>query len=120
MQPFNVRWRGYTLPAADFLFVAVAMAFGMAMLAGTIRLRWIPWCWSLVAFAGAMVASTLASDDVRGSVIHLAGTLYLLSAAFVTITYVTNPASLRRALMAWTVGAAVTAAAALTGLLLFM
>jgi O-antigen ligase len=110
---------GYVTPLADLLFIVASVAFGVAILKGARRLRWTSWCWLLAVHATALIVATIASEDVRRSTVKLSGALYLTGLAFLTVNYVTSRASLRRAILAWIAGAAVTAAAGVAGILLF-
>src|SRR5260221_14746477 len=119
MQPFNLEFGRYVLPPADFVFIVLGVAFTWAGIRRRRRVRVTPWCWTLAAYAAALVVSTAASENPRASAVKLAGELYLLGMAFLTVNYADSMPSLRRALIAWLVGTAATVAAALTGVLLF-
>jgi len=118
---FNVRFAGrYTLPFADFLFVGAAAVWLACLLCGASRLRWSGWYFSLLAYSGALILSTIASQNIRHSAPKLAGDLYLIGAALMTFNYVSTWTSLRRALLAWIAGVALTILGCAAGLALFV
>jgi len=120
MHPFNLRFaHRYTLPLADLVFGAAFVAFLAATILRAHKLRPCSWYWPLLAYACALTASTLASDNVRRSAPKLAGDLYLIAAAVLVVNYATSPTALRRAVMAWLTGAAVTILATAAGVFLF-
>src|SRR5260221_3584395 len=86
----SVEFRGYIVPAADFLFPLVAVAFGASVMMGRRRIQFNGWHIPLLLFCEAMIASTVASEDQRRSVIKLAGGLYLCGLAFLTTNYVVS------------------------------
>jgi len=120
MQPFNLTVSRYTVVPADFVFVLAALAFSLAVVTGRRTIRFTPWCWTLIWYAAAMIASTVASADPRRSAFKLVGELYLLGMAYLIVNYVANKESLRRVIIAWLVGVALTAVAAVLGIILFV
>jgi hypothetical protein len=119
MQPFHLEFGRYVLPPADFVFIVLGVAFAWAVIRRRRHVRITGWCWTLAAYAAALVVSTAASENPRVSAVKLAGELYLLGMAFLTVNYVDSLPSLRRALTAWLVGTVMTVAAAVAGVLLF-
>jgi hypothetical protein len=119
MQPIGLELGRYVVPPADFAFIALAVAFAWAVIRRRRRVRVTRWCWTLVVYAAALAISTAASENPRASAVKLAGDLYLLGMAFLTVNYADSMPSLRRALTAWLVGTSVTIAAAIAGVLLF-
>lgn len=120
IQPVAVRIGRYPVPPADFVFIGLALAFAATVLAGRRRVRWTPWCWTLVAYAAALAASAATSEDPRRSLLKLAGEWYLVGLAFLTFNYVDSARALRRTLVAWSVGTAITIAASAAGIALFL
>lgn len=121
MHPFNLRLaRRYTLPPADFLFVPALLLFFAALVSGVRRWRPRPWHWPLLAYSGALLLSTFASQNVRQSAPKLAGDLYLVIAAALVANYVRSEETLRRAVFAWIAGTVATVAGVGAGLILFL
>lgn len=120
MHPFNLRYlHKYTLPIADLFFVGAIAAFLAALICRTRQLRPCSWYPPLFAYACALIASTLASDNVRQSLPKLAGDLYLILAAVLVVNFVTDREALRRAILAWLTGTAVTILATAAGVILY-
>jgi len=117
---FNLRFlHRYTLPLADLLFVGALAAFLVALLCGARRLRPCAWYLPLLAYAGALILSTLTSEDVRRSAPKLAGDIYLILAAALAINYATSLKYLRRVVFAWLAGTVATILGAASGVILF-
>jgi O-antigen ligase len=119
IQPFNVWFRGYTIPPADFLFLLAAPAAAISVLGGRVPPPRSPVLLALGLYAAAFLASTVASADRAHSVLKLLGVFYLIGLAVLTILHVRSVHALRRALAAWLVGTVVTLGAAFAGLCLF-
>jgi O-antigen ligase len=120
MRPVLLQVRTFTIPPADFIFVLAALAALVDVAAGRKTLPRSPIVVWIVAYAAALAASTLLSIDRPLSTIKFAGDLYLFGLAGLALVHVRSPAALRRALLAWTVGAVVTVAAGAVGLGMFL
>src|SRR5262245_14513593 len=120
MRPVILELGRYQLPAADFLFVAAALSAAVSVVAGrrTVPLpRILGW---LACYGLALSLSAILSADRARSAIKLAGDFYLLGLASLVLFHVRTVDALRRALLAWIAGAAITVAAAATAILLFV
>ncbi len=120
MQVFQLRVaHRYTVQIADFLFVGVVVFSLLAIGCGARQWISVSWHWPLLAYSGALMASTLASGHLHQNILKLVGDLYLVSAAALTVHYVTSIEGLRRTTIAWLAGTTVTAAASVAGVAAF-
>jgi hypothetical protein len=111
----HARFRGYVIPPADFLFPIATVAFALAVASGRPLRRSVIDA-PLAAYACALVLSALWSADRRVSAVKLAGELYLLALAVLTVNYADSFAALRRLTLAWCAGVAICVAAGIAGL----
>ena len=104
---FNVLYRGFALPAADFLFVFVAIGHVALIASRRRRIRWCGFHLFAAAYLAAMLLSALQSEAPRHSLLKWTGECYLVGTALIAFNVITSEASLRRATLAWLGGAAV-------------
>jgi O-antigen ligase len=116
---FHIRFQRYTIPLTDFIFPAALVAFLAAVAWGGRRCRKNSWYVPLLAYAFALILSTLFSQNFRQSIPKAAGDIYLIVAAVLTIQYIDGLESVRRILLAWMTGLTVTGGAATAGVALF-
>jgi O-antigen ligase len=119
MRPIYLDFRGYQLPPADFIFLAVAAATARSVLTGRKRLPRTDVLLALLSYAAALTISAAASPDRARSFIKLSGGFYLIGLAILGMIHVDSIAALRSATNAWLVGTTITVMAALGGLLMF-
>ena len=119
MQPWNAGFHGYTVPPADFVFLVAAPAAAWSVWRGRIPLPRSPVWWALALYGAALCASAAASADRAHSFLKLAGNVYLIGLAALTLLHVQSIDAFRRVLTAWLAGTVVTLGAAFAGLLLF-
>jgi putative inorganic carbon (hco3(-)) transporter len=117
--PLQSRVGVLSVPPADFVFVLAAAAWAWALITGRAKLRRSWFYLPLALYLAACACSAVASADPALSAVKLAGKVYLVGLAVLTFNLVASLASLRRALRAWLVGAAVAVAACLVGVVLF-
>lgn len=120
MQPWNLWFRGYPIPPADFIFLIAAPAAAWAIARRHLSIPRSPLFWALGVYGAALCVSTAASADRARSLIKLAGEFYLLGLAVLVLLHVQSIAAARRALTAWLAGTAVTVASAFAGLIGFI
>ena len=106
---------GFSLPACDLVFVAAACAWAFAVARGRARFKRSWFYLPLALYLGAMIASTLASADLRRSAVKLAGEVYLIGLAVLTFNLLSSVGFFRRFAKAWLAGTAATAAVGLAG-----
>jgi O-antigen ligase len=111
---------GFAVVGTDFLFVIVAVTFGLGLLLGRWRFHWDDAYWLIVIYLGALALSVLASAAPVHSVLKLATVLYLALLAILTDQLVHNAAELRACLRAWLTGSAVVGAMTLVALAAFV
>jgi putative inorganic carbon (hco3(-)) transporter len=114
-RPFDVWIEGYRVPPMDWVFLALALAWGIAVLTGRARIRPGGFYRVLACFWAALALSTAFSQDPESSATKLAGQTYLVGLA--ALAY--NLTDGARAASAWLLGTAVTVAATLAGVALF-
>ena len=115
MQPWSFPFRGYTLPATDFIFLVAAAAAAWAWLRGRATLPRSPVLGALAIYGLALCAATAASTNRAHSVVKLIGSVYLIGLAALTMFHARSMDAFRRALIAWLVGTVITIAAAGAG-----
>jgi O-antigen ligase len=115
----NIRFQRYRIPLTDFIFPAAFLAFLAALAWGGRRWRRSSWYGPLLAYACALILSTLFSQNFRQSLPKAAGDIYLIAAAILTVQYIDCLESLRRILLAWVTGLIVTGVTAWAGVTLF-
>lgn len=109
----------YPIPFVDALFLVAALAFTVAVIRGQRSVRLAGWPVAVIAYLAVSALAAAFSLDPRKSLIKLAGVAYLCGLGVMTVQYVTSLRALRRAVMAWLAGMAVTIAATLIGVALF-
>ncbi|MGI8883299.1 MAG: O-antigen ligase family protein [Pyrinomonadaceae bacterium] len=119
VRPFNLPLFNSTIPATDFIFLAVFAVWTFALILGKTSLRRSRFYLFLFFYAAAMCVSTVLAIDFRSSAIKLAGEFYLLALAVLTFNIVRSLPDLRRVFLAWTIGTTLTFAASLVGFALF-
>ena len=119
VRPFNLPLFNSTIPATDFIFLAVFAVWTLALMLGETSLRRSRFYLFLFFYAAAMTISTVFAIDFRSSAIKLAGEFYLLGLAVLTFNIVRNLPDLRRVFFAWTIGTSLTVAASVVGFALF-
>ena len=117
--PLNFKLSNLTAQISDLIFVAAAAAWLVALLRGRATLRPSIFYLPLALYASAMIASTIASDDVRRSSFKLASEFYLLGLAVMTLNFITSARFARRTFCAWMLGTLITIFVGTLGVLLF-
>jgi putative inorganic carbon (hco3(-)) transporter len=105
--------------AADILFLLLAGCVALEVLAGRRRLCWLPGYAALLAYLLALGASLLATSNFAGSLFKYATEFYLVGLAAITGLIADSEAKLRRAVLAWLTGTAVTCLVGILGLAAF-
>src|SRR5262245_4474058 len=119
VRPFNLSLFDLTIPTSDFIFVAAAIVWIVALIAGRAEFRRSRFYLPLALYLSAMVVSTVLSEDIRRSAIKLAGEAYLIGLAVLTINLVASIRILRRVMIAWLAGTSVTVLVGVAGAILF-
>jgi O-antigen ligase len=119
VRPFNLSLFDFTIPPSDFIFVAAAIVWIVAEVAGRAEFRRSRFYLPLALYLSAMIVSTALSEDVRQSAIKLAGEAYLIGLAVLTFNLVTSIRILKRVMIAWLVGTSVTVLVGVAGAILF-
>jgi hypothetical protein len=110
---------GFTLPAADFLFVLTAIVHLALIVLGHRAMRWSRFHLFAGAYLGAMLVSALLSAAPRQSLVKWIGECYLIAIAVIAFNIMTSEASIARATLAWLGGAAVNVAFGLAATIAF-
>jgi O-antigen ligase len=119
VEPLNIKLSGLVVQPADIIFVGAALMWVVALAGKRAKIRWSWFYLPLALYLGALVVSTLASENLRFSALKLLGEIYLLGLAVLTFNLVTSMAALRRVAAAWSTGTAITVIAGVLGILLF-
>lgn len=119
VRPFNLYLFDFTIPPSDFIFVAAAIAWIVALIAGRAEFRRSRFYLPLALYLSAMIVSTALSEDVRRSAVKLAGETYLIGLAVLTFNLVTSMPVLRCVMIAWLAGTSVTVLVGVAGATLF-
>ena len=118
MQP-GLEYAGMTLPATEFVFVVLTIAFLLAL---ALRTRILPWDTSYLffgAFALAMACSAAFSVQSKTSWIKFAGILYLVGLAVISLNVVTSMDTIKRVVFAWLAASTIVSLIAVGTVLLF-
>jgi putative inorganic carbon (hco3(-)) transporter len=118
-RPFDVWIEGQSVPPMDWVFLAAALAWAIAVLRGRATIRPGRFYWVLALYWGALAISAAFSEDTESSAIKLVGETYLVGLAVLSYNLTGSVRETRRAAFAWLVGTAVTVAATLAGAVLF-
>jgi O-antigen ligase len=119
MWPLGTWLLGSYVYVADAVFIAACTAWLARILLGQVKVR-AGWFYLPIAvYFAATVASALASIDRHASLRKLLLELYVLTICAVTYNVVRTPRMLRKMLIAWTLGTAITATASISGVALF-
>jgi putative inorganic carbon (hco3(-)) transporter len=119
VRPFSLTLFGLLVPLTDFIFIGAALTWVIALLKRQTDLKFSWFYLPLGLYLAAMLCSTLASDDPRRSAIKLAGEVYLIGLAVLTVNLVRSQVFLRRVMCTWTAVTAVTVLLGVLGVLLF-
>lgn len=119
MQP-PLRLLGYDTTATDFLFLAAAGPWAIALLKRQARFVWYDGYWLLFFYGLALTMSALGSEAPVRSVSKLLTQLYLLSLPVLACNLIRTEAHLRLAFRWWLAATGVVACLAAASLLLFL
>lgn len=114
---FNILGAQCQLSDVMFLAAAIVWIISLAAKRTSLRPHWFYVC--LAAYAVAVILSTVTSVDTSRSAVKLAGKLYLIGIAFLTINCVTSIDVFRRVKQVWLIGAGVVLLFNLLGIILF-
>jgi hypothetical protein len=118
-QPNFTLFERFSVQAADLVFVPAAMVYAALLFRGERRLRFSSTGRWAVAYLAALILSTCASEDRRQSFLKLLAFAYLIVAAVMAESWIANLEALRKTVLAWLAGTAVTVAAAAAGVFTF-
>lgn len=120
MRPTIFEIGPYSIPPTDVIFVVAAAATAVDLIARRKPLPTSGFLVRIAMYGAALACATIFSADRSRSAVKLAGNGYLMGLAALGLVHVRSLDGLRRALLAWTVGLAVTIVAAFAGLVLFV
>jgi putative inorganic carbon (hco3(-)) transporter len=118
MQP-PVQLLGLQAAPSDFVFIALAAAWGLALLRGEARLAWDPAWWPLLLYFAAMAVSLTVAEAVAKGAFKLLTQLYLLGLPVIVLSLVRGEAELKQVLRWWIGATAMLIAMAIITLALF-
>jgi O-antigen ligase len=110
---------GTDLILTDYIFLAAAAAFAIAVLFRQMPVTPDRLYILFGLYAVGLTLATLFSSEPRRSMIKLAGDLYLIGIAVLTVNVVHSPKILRRVTLVWITAAALIAAACCAAVLFF-
>jgi hypothetical protein len=108
MQP-QVRFRGTSLNLTEPLFLLTAGLWVIALVCRQTKFRWKNVFVLFAIYAVGLLISAVFSDDRQISFVKLAGELYLLALATLTIQIIDDESKLKRVVYVWLAASAVTA-----------
>jgi hypothetical protein len=109
----------FWLQAADIVFVPAAFVYIALLLAGKRQLRLTPSSRCAILYLAALTLSACASEDRRQSFLKLPADAYVIIGAVMTASYVSSHEALRKTILAWIAGTAVTIIASAAGVFAF-
>lgn len=119
MQPHVYVAGRFWLQAADIVFVPAASIYIALLLAGKRKLRLL---WSsryAILYLATLILSACASEDKRQSFLKLPADAYVIIGAIMATSYISSLEALRKTILAWIAGTAVTIIATAAGLFAF-
>jgi O-antigen ligase len=119
MWPLGTWLLGSYVYVADAVFLAACTAWLARILLGQVKVRTGWFYLPIVVYFAATVASAFGSIDPHASLRKLPLELYVLTICAFTYNVVSTPRMLRKVLIGWAVGTAITATASITGVVLF-
>jgi O-antigen ligase len=118
-RPPVLRLFGFPVPVSDILFLFSAAAFAIAVARTEFHFRTDRSFGFLIAFAGSLLLSAIFSEDAGRSTDKLVGNLYLIAIAVLVFQHAANGQFIRKIVIAWLVGLAITIATVWVGLVLY-
>ncbi len=103
MQPY-ISFGKLKLPYTDIIFLLSFPVWIISIFFKKTSFRWHPFYWLLILYFGAMLASTIFSNNPRSSFIKLLGEIYLLSLAVLTFNLIRNLIEIKYLIFAWLAG----------------
>ena len=100
MQP-GLKLTGMSLPATDLIFIVLAIGLLAALAFRRREIEWDRGYWYFGAFAVAMSLSAAFSIQPTTSVLKLAGVLYLVGLAIITVNVVNSAEMARKVVLVW-------------------
>ena len=119
MWPLGTWLLGSYIYIAYAVFIAACAAWLARILLGKVKVRRGWFYLPIAVYLAATVASAIASIDRPASMRKLLLELYVLTVCAVTYNIVRTPRMLRKVLIAWALGTAITAAASMMGVIFF-
>lgn len=118
VRPFNTIVFGYPTPYTDFVFLASALFFVVALARGETSLRMDRIYLAIAVYAFALTISAIFSIDVGASFKKLIGEYYLFALCILTFNLV-DERFFKQVLIAWLAGTAITVCASIAGFVFF-
>ena len=100
---------GPAMTPTDAIFVITAALFVIAWIARQAKLRFDPIYIVFALYAAALSLSALLSENQAGSLVKLAGEVYLIALAVLTLNIVRTPAMLKTAVLVWLAASGISA-----------
>lgn len=108
MQP-DLNAFGPTMTLTEPVSLATGLIFAVAVIARQARLRFDRIYILFILYAAALTLSAVFSENRGGSLVRLAGDLYLVALAVLTFNIVRTPAMLKRTVLVWLAASGVSA-----------
>ena len=119
MWPLGTWLLGSYIYVADAAFIGACSAWLARILLGKVKVRRGWFYLPIIVYFAASVASAIASIDRHASMRKILLELYVLTMCAVTYNIVRTPRMLRKVLIAWALGTAITAVASILGIIVF-
>src|SRR5215467_3423572 len=119
MWPLGTWLLGSYIYVADAAFIAACSAWLARILPGKVKVRRGWFYLPITVYFAASVASAIGSIDRHASMRKLLLELYVLTICAVTYNIARTPRMLRKVLIAWALGTAMTAVASIVGIIVF-
>lgn len=119
VRPFNATLFGLVVPFTDFIFLGVALVWGIALLKRHTHFKFSWFYLPLGLYLAAMICSAVASYEPQRSVVKLLGEFYLLGLAVLTVNLVKSQDFLRQVMRVWMIVTAITVLLGILGVVLF-
>lgn len=103
MQPY-ILFGKLKLPYTDIIFLLSLPVWIISIFIKKTSFRWHPFYWLLVLYFGAMLTSTIFSNNPGASFIKLSGEIYLLSLPVLTFNLIRNFSEIKYLIFAWLAG----------------
>jgi putative inorganic carbon (hco3(-)) transporter len=119
VRPFNTVIGGLQVPYADFIFIAAAVFWLIALVRGETKFRFDKIYVFIALYAAALTVSSIFSVQPQRSFFKLLGEFYLFALAVLTLNLVQDKSFYKKIAAAWLIGTALTVLASIAGFAFF-